>query len=64
MFRFFGAFSQNRGVLSLKKMLLLNTFTKDRFELPDIFVYLVDTKNKPEKRNVCFQRIKADELGI
>ena len=44
--------------------LLLNTFTKDRFELPDIFVYLVDTKNKPEKRNVCFQRIKADEFYL
>jgi len=40
--------------------LLLNTFSNDKFELPDLFIYLVDTKNKIEKQNVCFQRVKAD----
>ena len=44
--------------------LLLNTFSKDKFELPDIFIYLVDKKNKPDKENVCFQRIKADQFHL
>ena len=44
--------------------LLLNTYSKDKFELPDIFIYLVDKKNKAERQNVCFQRIKADVFHL
>ena len=44
--------------------LLLNTFSNDKFELPDLFIYLVDKKNKPEKQNICFQRVKADEFHL
>ena len=44
--------------------LLLNTFSNDKFELPDIFIYLVDKKNKADKENVCFQRIKADQFHL
>jgi len=44
--------------------LLLNTFSGDKFELPDIFIYLIDTKNKIEKQNICFQRVKADEFYL
>jgi len=47
-----------------KVNLLLNTFSNNKFELPDIFIYLVDKKNKPEKQNVCFQRVKADEFHL
>ena len=43
------------------KNILLNTFTGDKFELPELFIYLVDKK---EKKNVCFQRIKASEFHL
>ena len=44
--------------------ILLNTFTDDKFELPDIFIHLIDKNNKPEKQNVCFQRVKADQFHL
>ena len=40
--------------------LQLNTFSPDKFELPDLYIYLVDKSQSVEKENVCFQRIKAD----
>ena len=43
------------------KNILLNTFSGDKFELPELFIYLVDKK---EKKNVCFQRIKASEFHL
>ena len=44
------------------RKITLNTFSTDKFELPDIFIYLVDKKNKKEKQNICFQRVKADNF--
>ena len=44
--------------------ILLNTFSNDKFELPDIFIYLVDKNNKVEYQNICFQRIKADTFHL
>ena len=44
--------------------LLLNTYSNDKFELPDLFVYLMDKNNKLEKQNICFQRVKADEFHL
>ena len=46
------------------KELLLNTFSDNKFELPDLFIYLIDDKNKTEKQNICFQRIKADQFHL
>ena len=46
------------------KNILLNTFSSDKFELPDIFIYLIKTKNKPEKQNICFQRVKASVFHL
>ncbi len=36
------------------------TLSGDKFELPDIFIYLVDNKGK----NICFQRINANEFYL
>jgi hypothetical protein len=44
--------------------ILLNTFTNDKFELPDIFIHLIDKNNKLEKQNICFQRVKADQFYL
>ena len=44
--------------------LLLNTYSNDKFELPELYVYLVDKKNSIEKQNICFQRIKADQFYL
>ena len=41
------------------KNILLNTFSGDKFELPELFIYLVD-----KKKNICFQRIKASEFHL
>ena len=38
--------------------LALGTFGNDLLTLLDLCIYLVDTKKKTEKKNVCFQRIK------
>jgi len=46
------------------KNILLNTFSSDKFELPDIFIYLIKTKNKIEKQNICFQRVKASVFHL
>ena len=47
-----------------KVNLLLNTFSNDKFELPDLYIYLVDKKNSLDKQNICFQRIKADQFYL
>ena len=44
--------------------LLINTFSDDKFELPDLFIYLVDEDKDPTKQNLCFQRIKADTFYL
>ena len=44
--------------------ILLNTYSHDKFELPDLFIYLVDKNNKVEKQNICFQRVKADQFHL
>ena len=44
--------------------ILLNTFSGDKFELPEMFIYLVDKKQKDKYKNVCFQRIKASEFHL
>ena len=46
------------------KNILLNTFSGDIFELPELFIYLVDKKNSDKKKNVCFTRIKASEFHL
>ena len=38
------------------KNILLNTFSGDKAELPELFIYLVE---KSSKKNICFQRVKA-----
>ena len=42
------------------KALQCQTLTSSSFELPDIFIYLVDSKG----RNVCFQRICSREFHL
>ena len=44
--------------------LQLRTFGNDLLTLPDLYIYLVDTKKKPEKQNVCFQRIKVSAFHL
>ena len=44
--------------------LKFNTFSGDVFSLPDVFIYLVDNKQSSDKKNVCFQRIKADVFHL
>ena len=46
------------------KNILLNTFSSDKFELPDIFIYLIKTTNSLEKQNICFQRVKASVFHL
>ena len=41
-----------------------NSFSNDTFSLPDIFIYLVDPKQSSDKKNICFQRIKASEFHL
>ena len=43
------------------KTLSLNTFSSDIFELPELFIYLVE---KSSGKNICFQRIKAGEFHL
>ena len=43
------------------KNILLNTFSGDKFELPELFIYLVE---KSSKKNICFQRVKASEFHL
>ena len=44
--------------------LQFKTFSEDIFSLPDVFIYLVDNKQSSDKKNVCFQRIKADVFHL
>ena len=44
--------------------LQLRTFGNDLLTLPDLFIYLVDVKQKPEKQNICFQRIKVSAFHL
>ena len=44
--------------------ILLNTFSGDKFELPEMFIYLVDKANNDLKKNVCFTRIRASEFHL
>ena len=44
--------------------LQLRTFGNDLLTLPDLYIYLVDVKNKTEKQNVCFQRIKVSAFHL
>ena len=44
--------------------LQLRTFGDDLLTLPDLYIYLVDTKQKAEKQNVCFQRIKLSSFHL
>ena len=44
--------------------LQLRTFGNDLLTLPDLFIYLVDVKQKPEKQNICFQRIKLSAFHL
>jgi hypothetical protein len=46
------------------KNILLNTFSSDKFELPDIFIYLIKVGNTAEKQNICFQRVKASVFHL
>ena len=39
------------------KNILLNTFTGDKFELPELFIYLVDKK---EKKKCMFPKNKSE----
>ena len=43
------------------KNILLNTFSGDKAELPELFIYLVE---KSSKKNICFQRVKASEFHL
>ena len=43
------------------KDLTLNTFSNDIFELPELFLYLVE---KSSEKNICFQRIKVSEFHL
>jgi len=42
----------------------LRTFGNDLLTLPDLYIYLVDVKQKAEKQNVCFQRIKVSTFHL
>ena len=44
--------------------LQLRTFGEDLLTLPDLYIYLVDAKQKAEKQNVCFQRIKVSSFHL
>ena len=44
--------------------LQFRTFGTDLLTLPDLYIYLVDVKQKPEKQNVCFQRIKVSAFHL
>ena len=44
--------------------LQLRTFGNDLLTLPDLFIYLVDVKQKAEKQNICFQRIKVSHFHL
>ena len=44
--------------------LKFSTFSGDVFSLPDVFIYLVDNKQSSDKKNICFQRIKADVFHL
>ena len=41
-----------------------NSISSDKLSLPDLFIYLVDPKQSSDKRNICFQRIKASEFHL
>ena len=36
----------------------------EKESLPDLFIYLVDKTKSDDKKNVCFQRIKAEEFHL
>ena len=40
------------------------SFSKDKLSLPDLFIYLVDPKQSSDKKNICFQRVKASEFHL
>ena len=40
------------------------SLSQDVMSLPDLFVYLVDNKQSSDKKNICFQRIKANEFYL
>ena len=44
--------------------LQFRTFGDDLLTLPDIYIYLVDVKQRAEKQNVCFQRIKCSAFHL
>ena len=44
--------------------LTFNSVTQDKDNLSDVFIYLVDHKQSSDKKNVCFQRIKASEFHL
>ena len=44
--------------------LQLRTFGDNLMTLPEIYIYLVDVKNKAERQNVCFQRIKCSSFYL
>ena len=46
-------------VFNDSEQLLLITFSNDKFQLLDIFIYLVEKKRNQKKKNVFFQRIKG-----
>ena len=53
--------AENRNIKwNLCKTLQCQTLTDSKFELPDLFIYLVNEK----KQNICFQRIKASEFHM
>ena len=41
-----------------------NSLSEDVLSLPDLFIYLVDNKQSSDKKNICFQRIKASEFYL
>jgi hypothetical protein len=40
------------------------TFGEDLLTLPDLYIYLVDVKERAGKQNVCFQRIKLSNFYL
>ena len=41
-----------------------NSLSEDVLSFPDLFIYLVDNKQSSDKKNICFQRIKASEFYL
>ena len=58
--------SANNGSIDFNETFYLqfNSISQNVLNLSDIFIYLVDNKQSSDKKNVCFQRIKASEFHL